>query len=335
MVAGRKIPFEISEKDIFELEFYPENPRISHILSQYAPPVTQETIEEKLWEQDHVKDLFQNIKRHGGLIEEIIVKGNQVIEGNSRLCAYRHLFKNATTDEEKENWRHIRVKILPSDISEEEIFVLLGNFHIKLKTQWKPYEKAGYVYKMIKKLNKTPEELAEMLSTSVSDIRSDIASYEIMMNNKVESLDKFSYFKEFYKDPNLQKRVTKDAGFSKVFVNMVVNDKIPEARDVRKLDSILVDKKVGPKLLGGILTFEEAHDWAKDRHPELESKRGPKGNIYKFMREAEQRLRKAPIQQIKQEIEKNAQKKATVKYFVREVYEFADNVGLGKIKKRD
>ena len=48
-----------------------------------------------------------------------------VLEGNSRLAAYRIL-----KIEDPITWSKIDCKILSSDISEEFIFILLGNFHI-------------------------------------------------------------------------------------------------------------------------------------------------------------------------------------------------------------
>ncbi len=328
-IAGRKIECFMKEMDIFELQFYPENPRINHILSSMPPPATQDMIEQKLWEQDSVKELYQDIKKNRGLIEEIFVKGRQVIEGNSRLCAYRHLHRKAATDEDKDLWSHIRAKILPMDVTEEEIFILLGTFHIKLKAQWKPFEKAGYVHRMVEKLDRRVDELAAMLNTDKTDIRSDINSYETMQRYDIREIDRFSYFKEFYKNSGLQKRMKEDLAFLSTFVEWVVDERIPRAEDVRQLNKILDDKKVGPNFARGILDFEEAFDEFKKRHPEHVSKRG-RMNIYKHMKQMTGKLRKIPVQKVNDEIDKDARKKSIVEYFVIEVGRFADNIGAIK-----
>lgn len=328
-IAGKDIECIIKKMNIFELEYYPENPRINRFISECPTPATQEIIEEKLWDEDSVKDLYQDIKKNQGLIEEIIVKGKQVIEGNSRLCAYRHLYKKATTDEEKKLWNEIRAKILPETISDEELFVLLGTLHIKLKTQWKPFEKAGYVYRMVEKLNRNVDELAGMLNTSEADVQSDIDSYSTMQSNGVKDIAKYSYFKEFYKDSRLKEKERKDSTFLAKFVQWVVDDRIPRAEDVRDLYDILEDKKVGPKFIQGIYDFEESYDILKKRHPDLEP-RGRQGNIYKHMKQMREKLQKAPVQKIKEEIEYNKNKKAIVEYFVKEVGKFADNLEIIK-----
>jgi len=329
IVAGKKIFFIIKEIEMADLEYYPDNPRINHILTSIPPPVTQEIIEEKLWEQDSVKELYQDIKKNRGLIEEIFVRKDEVIEGNSRLCAYRYLYKKAKTGEEKRHWKTIRAKILPDDISEEEVFVLLGTLHIKLKAQWKPYEKAGYEHRMVEKLNRTVNQLSELLNTSEQDVQTDIDSYNTMKSNEIRDIDKFSYFKEYYKNPELQKKQKTDNTFLNTFVEWVQDDRIPRAEAVRQLPHILNDKKVGPKFRDGFYDFETAYEQVKKRHPEIGGKQG-KGNLYKHMKKMENKLKNAPIQKIIKEIEIDHNKKAVVEYFVKEVGRFADNIGCIK-----
>ena len=83
-------------------------------------------------------------KGNQGLLEPIIVRNGDcvVLEGNSRLAAYRIL-----KIEDPITWSKIDCKILSSDISEEFIFILLGNFHITGKKDWEPFETAGYLYR--------------------------------------------------------------------------------------------------------------------------------------------------------------------------------------------
>ena len=142
-VRGQKIPVEVGDLDQFKLNFFPDNPRIFSIVHADTDSPSQEDIEEKLSKLDHVKHLIKSIKGHGGLIDPVIVHGGNlnVIEGNSRLAAYRQLAK---IDPIK--WGKIRAKILPRDIEEKYIFALLGEYHIVGKKDWAPYEVAGYLY---------------------------------------------------------------------------------------------------------------------------------------------------------------------------------------------
>ena len=65
-----------------------------------------------------------------------------VLEGNSRLAAYRELAKNDAI-----KWGKAKVRLLPDDISEELVFALLGEYHIIGRKDWAPYEQAGYLYR--------------------------------------------------------------------------------------------------------------------------------------------------------------------------------------------
>jgi len=123
VVGGKSITTEIKELDIFELKYWRENPRIDSIIKQKFPKreAVDADIEKELWALESVKDLYQDIKRNKGLIDEIFVQGDVVLEGNSRLCAYRHLYNAAMTDNERERWIRIRSRIVPDDIADEVI----------------------------------------------------------------------------------------------------------------------------------------------------------------------------------------------------------------------
>ena len=112
-----------------ELDFYESNPRVYSILRENGTTPTQHDIEEKLITMDHVKQLRLSIEQNGGLIDPlIVVKRNGdyvVLEGNSRLAAYRLLAKKDPI-----KWQKVRVSILPKEITENEIFTLLGQYHL-------------------------------------------------------------------------------------------------------------------------------------------------------------------------------------------------------------
>lgn len=322
-VGGKDIECKICDIDIFDLEYYHENPRVNYILSRYTIPITQDIIEKELWDQDSVKDLYQDIQKNKGLIEEIYVKGNQVIEGNSRLCAYRHLYKKATKEDQK-LWATIRCKLLPDDICEEQIFLLLGTFHIKRKAQWKPFERAGYVYRMVKKLEKTVKQIADDLNESDNEIQSDVDSYKTMLDHKITDLDKFSYFKEYFKNGDLKKLRNNDPTLDNKLIGWVNNGDIPDAQQVRNLPKILNDKKAGPKFIGGLLNFEEAFLLTIKRNPEYES------SFYKQLKKTRKIIKNAKIHVIKEEITKDSKKRAEIEYFVKDVGRFADNLRIIK-----
>ena len=98
-VKGREISYEIKDVDIYSLEYYKENPRINYIISKHPPEkVTQEFIEQELLKLDTVKERIKDLEENKGLLDEVYVLGNKVVEGNTRLCAFRRLYKKYPDD---------------------------------------------------------------------------------------------------------------------------------------------------------------------------------------------------------------------------------------------
>jgi len=95
VIDNKKIQTQIKELNIFEISYFLENPRINYMMGKVNTDISQDDIDKNLWRLESVKKLYEDIERNGGLLEEIIVVDGKVVEGNSRLCAYRHLFLNA------------------------------------------------------------------------------------------------------------------------------------------------------------------------------------------------------------------------------------------------
>lgn len=139
IIAGQHI--EVEEKFLkhSDLDFYPENPRIYNTIhAEIGDNPTQKVIETAMKKLDSVKTLKQSIEVNGGLLEPIIVRRNVVLEGNSRLAAYRIL-----AEKDPIKWAEIRCNVLPDDTSDDVVFSLLGTLHIIGKTPWSPFEQAG------------------------------------------------------------------------------------------------------------------------------------------------------------------------------------------------
>src|SRR5262249_34871434 len=159
-----------------KLHFYPENPRIYSLLRHDDNhEITQEAIEAQLLEMEHVRALKEDIKRNGGLIEPVIVRDGtfEVLEGNSRLAAYRALAKGDPI-----TWAKMKCMLLPSDISESLVFALLGQYHIKGRKDWAPYEQAGFLYRRHKKQNVDVQTLARELGQSLKTVKHLIETYQ-------------------------------------------------------------------------------------------------------------------------------------------------------------
>ena len=158
VIGKEKYPAYKCEIEQNKLNFYPENPRVYSVLNgnNYTP--TQTEIEELMCKKDHVKQLKESIKSNGGLIDPIIVRDGDyvVLEGNSRLAAYRLLNK-----QDPIKWSKLKAIILPNDIPESAVFALIGQYHIIGRKDWDPYEQAGYLYRTINKSKKKPRIISK------------------------------------------------------------------------------------------------------------------------------------------------------------------------------
>lgn len=97
ITIGQK-EFELEEAEVYQqdLLFYKDNPRVYSALRENGNDnPTQTEIQEKMCSMEHVKELKSQIQQNGGLIEPLVVVERNsrlvVLEGNSRLAAYRLL----------------------------------------------------------------------------------------------------------------------------------------------------------------------------------------------------------------------------------------------------
>src|SRR5713101_7767837 len=150
IILGTKVPTTTEWLPQQKLKFFADNPRVYSVVRANGKQPTQEEIQQQLSELEHVKELREDIKRNGGLLEPLIVRGGsfEVLEGNSRLAAYRQL-----ADKDPIKWGMVKCTLLPADVKDSLIFALLGQFHIKGKKDWAPYEQAGFLYRRYKDHN--------------------------------------------------------------------------------------------------------------------------------------------------------------------------------------
>lgn len=238
-----------------KLKFFPENPRVYSALNIGDEKPSQEQIEEVMCNDDRIKQLKESIKSNGGLLEPIYVRDGDmvVLEGNSRLAAYRLLFK-----QDPIKWAKIKVVLLPSDISESAIFSLLGTFHIIGKKDWNPYEQAGYLYRTINNSNKTIEILATELGITTSYIKKLVDVYEYMIEKDDDHPNKWSYYEEMLKNRGIKKAFEEVPGLEDKIVSDIKNNNIRMAIDIRKLGDVSkVNDKLSRKILKDIAMGEE------------------------------------------------------------------------------
>lgn len=323
-VGGENIQFEIKLLNILDLKYYPQNPRISSILERFEGKATQEDIEREMWDKlEYIThDLYIDIKESGGLQDEIIVHDDEVLEGNSRLCAYRHLYKN---DPDKEKWKYIRAKVIKTPLTHKLLNTLLCQQHIKGKKDWDAYEKAAYMARMNEDDQMEPEDIAKLTNFSVNEVKNHIKAYKLMKSEGVTDLKEFSTYLEKVKlEPHLGSIRKVEPDIDSTIIKWIKEKKIPEARDIRKLPLIIKDKKARTVFEKKDGDFDEAFVIAKKRNPSIED------TFYRKIDETIDLLRKAKPEERREEIEIDKRKKAKIKNLSKEVKKFCRNLGLEK-----
>lgn len=261
-IRGVEIPTETTTLPQRDLRFFVDNPRVYSILRAGGDEPGQADIEAKLLEMDHVKALIQDIKRDGGLTDPVVVRAGklEVLEGNSRLAAYRAL---ARVDPIR--WGRMKVRLLPADIDEGLIFALLGQYHIKGKKDWAPFEQAGFLYRRHKTHDVELTQLAQEIGLSRRKVEHLIAVYQFMLDHGDADTARWSHYDEFLKVALIRKARLAQTGFDKLVVDKIKSGEIPRAVDVRdRLPLICSTPKALQKFVAGSYGFDEALEHAVD-----------------------------------------------------------------------
>lgn len=260
LIRGVEVPVHTTTLPQADLRFFVENPRVYSILRAGGEEPSQPDIERKLLEMDHVKALIQDIKRDGGLTDPVVVRAGklEVLEGNSRLAAYRWLAK---TDPIK--WGRMKVRLLPEDLDEALIFALLGQYHIKGKKDWAPFEQAGFLYRRSMAHDINSAQLAQEIGLSRRKVEHLVAVYQFMLDHGEADTARWSYYDEYLKSSTIRKARLGHTGFDALVVEKVKSGEIARAVDVRdRLPVICAAPKALQKFVTSAYDFEDAHEHA-------------------------------------------------------------------------
>ena len=265
----------------------------------------QRKLEELLWKDDDVRDLYRQVLINKGLVERIIVRQDgSVVEGNCRTVVYRKLREKRPSERE---WKLIPARILPPDIGDRDVAILLGEMHVAGKNTWTPFEKAGHVYRMHSDFALTQDEIAVRLRMSKSKVNQLIRAFDMMKNKYLPkypgpaSSRKFSYFEELYKKPPLRDWISSTPAAEDQFVDWVGTGKLDQGAQVRDLSSILEDEDAVKALT--VEGFAAAQRLLAEDNPAITSK------LFRRMVEMTDALKKAQMDDI-QRVRKSGNSKA-------------------------
>lgn len=265
-IGKRDYVVEICDLNQADLKFYTENPRVYSALNMDGTEPTQDEIEDHMCDMDHVKQLKLSIESNGGLIDPLIVRDGDftVLEGNSRLAAYRLLCR---TDAIK--WGKVKCKLLPADIDDSAVFALLGQYHIIGRKDWDPYEQANYLYRRHQQTRLPIEYMAQELGISKQKANNMINVITFMIEN--DDLDKrhWSHYEEYLKNAGIKKYRETNVNLDETMVAAIKSGAISDAKDMRKLGEIAKvgdkqSKKVMQKIADGEMDLYEGYSEVLD-----------------------------------------------------------------------
>lgn len=228
---------ELNQRDLL---FYADNPRVYsalHNMEDSEP--TQADIEDYMCKLDRIKELKEAIRQNGGLTTPLIVRDGDfaVLEGNSRLAAYRILAR-----QDPIKWGMVKCTVLPSNIDESAIMTLLGQYHIVGTQDWSPYEQAGFLYRR-KQNSKFPiESIAKEVGITKSVAENYIKVFEYMKQKNDLNPEKWSYYEEFLKNSAIQKETSRYPELEQIVVSQIQNGEIVTAADIRKIGKLAKSK---------------------------------------------------------------------------------------------
>ena len=272
-LLGKSVECVEGCKDIDTLKFLKDNPRVYAVthgrsdFEQKTDEEQQDIIFEMLKIEPSVRNLVPEIKRHGGLIEPILVRLDrmEVIEGNSRLAAYRML-----RDKDRGgDWDMIQCHLI-SALTDEQQVALLIQAHVKGRAQWSAYEKSNLAY--VRKLNGwSVQYIADLFGESKSTIRKRIKAIEMMKDSEDSNPGHFSYYNVLVQNPDLQGKMQESPIFRDRLFDEIrkVQEDAEEtqsftAQDLRNgLPSIIKKPKVLMRYVKGDIEFKEAWDRAR------------------------------------------------------------------------
>ncbi len=252
-ISQKEYPTKVGKLDHAMLRYYPDNPRIYTAIRQTGDSPDQDSIQEYLQSLPHVQKLKKEIVDQGGNQEEIIVrdKSFEVLEGNSRLAAFRDL--------KGLGYQQIRCTVLPENISDDHIFVLLGQIHINGKTPWAKHEQARYLQRM-EQQGRDLSVLAQNIGLSAREGRKYVRTIELMEKYKDGKNEHFSYWHAFLSNRKAQEVLAEHPVLEKLVASEIKDQSFQKATDFRDaLTPVCSDRTAVRSLLNGKRDLQEAY----------------------------------------------------------------------------
>ena len=231
-ISGRRVPYQDDVIDIDQLHFWEDNPRVYAVVRGIRewnganPERRQQIIAERMEKEESTRSAREGLIRHDGQQEPLIVdlRGNVVIDGNSRLAALRELARD-----NPRQWGAAECRCY-NDLTEEERYALLAEMHVIGKTEWSPYAKAATYWRQHHVLKWDLKIVAKVNQTTVAKVKTEIATVELMANENELNERKYSWYNVLTSTRDIKEVFENNPEFQSQVLD-IVRRASPEARD--------------------------------------------------------------------------------------------------------
>ncbi len=334
-ILGNEIPAAYMTLEIADLKYFDRNPRVYSCIYDTESPGSseelqgeelQELIHEKIRKEPSVKNLLPQIREHGGLIEPILVRMDtqEVIEGNSRLAAYRIL-----SQEDSGKWGRIKC-LTVTKLTREEQDAYLNQIHVNGKTSWSAYEKANFAY--VRYEEGVPiNQIAKRFSETEHEIKKRVATIDLMKKNRDTERSRFSHYDVMIRNKAVSQAFECNMRLKNFILSEVKREPeegqyVLEAKDIRDKIPIIVRKpKQLKKYLENRLSIDEAFQHAKSSGPQS-SVKGARDRIESISKNDIQRLDNQDFNPLKIEMKRLSKQIKRLDGIVNEVSSERENV---------
>ncbi|MEK7995781.1 MAG: ParB N-terminal domain-containing protein [Planctomycetota bacterium] len=328
VIQGKTLPCVRGPIAVSDCELDPQNPRVQFLIGQRGG-MSQSELDQLIWEKDAVKALAQSILQNGGVYEPIIVQGAhdgsgkyRVREGNCRTVACRHLLEQYPNDR---RFTTMPAMTFESELTEEDLAVLLADMHVSGKIRWDAYEQAKHVHDLHVIYGKTYDWLGNHLRLSKGKIKELLNAHQAMkeflaIHPHPSNIRKFSFFHEVMKKSDLRDKFLGEPQFKQRFMTWLATDKITDSKQIRNLPAILTSAEAARALdESGI---DEATRILMRNDPALES------DLFAAVKHATWLLKTAPATDIQDLKAGNVQKLLMLRNLNRAIEDLATLAGV-------
>jgi hypothetical protein len=297
-LQGKQIPYVRQAISLSKCVLDPKNPRIQYLVGQRAGAVPENQLDEMIWEKDAVKALSNSISQNGGVYEAVVVQRAKdkfiVREGNCRVVACRHLSEQFP---DEAHYTTLPAMIFDTELTEEDLAILLADMHVASKIRWDAYEQAKQVSDLFNVYGKTYDWLASHLRLSKSKIKELLWAHQatteyLKLFPSQANVRKFSIFHELMKKKEVRERFTNDLQFKQRFHKWLEEGRISDSKQVRDLPAILANQQATTALEKK--GFEEAIKVLIQADPALQS------DLFAAIKHATEQLKAAPASDIQE-----------------------------------